>query len=156
MNKCTHFESVKCGSDYWLYSLQTVFLFWTLPLFKLKFPLYCAVLYHSNHVGLFATLWSLPGSSVHGDSQARIQSGLPCPPPGDLPNPGIKPRSPASQVDSLPAESQGKPQNIGVSGLNPCPADLPDSGIKLRSPALQTGSLPAELPGKLQVSFIYI
>ena len=91
-----------------------------------------------------------------GIPQARIQSGLPCPPPGDLPNPGIKPRSPASQVDSLPAESQGKPQNIGVSGLNPCPADLPDSGIKLRSPALQTGSLPAELPGKLQVSFIYI
>ena len=29
---------------------------------------------------------------------------------GDLPNPGIKPRSPTSQVDSLPAEPQGKPQ----------------------------------------------
>jgi len=30
--------------------------------------------------------------------------GLPCPPPGDLPNPGIEPRSPAVQADSLPAE----------------------------------------------------
>ena len=39
-------------------------------------------------------------------------SRLPCPPPGDIPDPGIKPVSPASpafQVDSLPAESSGKP-----------------------------------------------
>ena len=31
-----------------------------------------------------------------------------CPPPGDLPNPGIEPRSPTSQVDSLPSELPGK------------------------------------------------
>ena len=36
---------------------------------------------------------SLPGSSVHGILQARIWSGLPCPPPGDLPNPGMEPTS---------------------------------------------------------------
>ena len=35
---------------------------------------------------------SPPGSSVHGILQARIH-GLPCPPPGDLPDPGIKPMS---------------------------------------------------------------
>ena len=35
-------------------------------------------------------------------------SGLPCPPPGDRPDPGIEPRSPALQADSLPSES-GKP-----------------------------------------------
>ena len=34
-----------------------------------------------------------PGSSVHGILQARILSGLPCPPPEDLPHPGIKPAS---------------------------------------------------------------
>ena len=34
---------------------------------------------------------------------------LPCPPPGDLPNPGIEPRSPALQEDSLPSEPPGKP-----------------------------------------------
>ena len=45
--------------------------------------------------------FSLPGSSVHGILQARILSGQPFPSPGDLPNPGIKPRSPALQVDSL-------------------------------------------------------
>ena len=31
------------------------------------------------------------------------------PSPGDLPNPGVEPRSPALQVDSSPAELQGKP-----------------------------------------------
>ena len=35
-------------------------------------------------------------------------SELPCCPPGDLPNPGIEPRSPALPVDSLPAEPPGK------------------------------------------------
>ena len=36
---------------------------------------------------------SQPGSSVYGNVQAKILSGLPCPPPGVLPNPGIKPIS---------------------------------------------------------------
>ena len=37
-----------------------------------------------------------------------IWSGMPFPSPGDLPNPGIKPKSPALQVDSLPSEPPGK------------------------------------------------
>ena len=44
-----------------------------------------------------------------GFSRQEYWSGLPFPPPGDLPNPGIKPRSPASQADSLPSEPPGKP-----------------------------------------------
>ena len=36
----------------------------------------------------------------------------------DLPNPGIKPRSPALQVDSLPAEPPGKPKNTRVGSLS--------------------------------------
>ena len=36
--------------------------------------------------------------------------GQPFPSPGDLPNPGIEPRLPALQADSLPAEPQGKPR----------------------------------------------
>ena len=52
---------------------------------------------------------SPPGSSVHGDfSRQEYWSGLPCPPPGDLPNPGTGPRSPALQVDSLLSEAPGK------------------------------------------------
>ena len=53
---------------------------------------------------------SLPGSSVHGISRQEYWSGLPFPPPGNLPNPGIEPRSPALQADSLPPEPPGKPQ----------------------------------------------
>ena len=37
-------------------------------------------------------------------SRKEYWSGLPFPSPGDLPNPGIKPGSPAMQVDSLPTE----------------------------------------------------
>ena len=44
-----------------------------------------------------------------GFSRQEYWSGLPCPPPGDLLNPGIEPRSPASQVDSLPSEPPRKP-----------------------------------------------
>ena len=42
-------------------------------------------------------------------SRQGYWSGLPFPSPGDLPNPGIEPRSPALQADSLPTELQGKP-----------------------------------------------
>ena len=42
-------------------------------------------------------------------SRPEYWSGYPFPSPGDLPYPGIKPRCPALQVDSLPAEPQGNP-----------------------------------------------
>ena len=47
-----------------------------------------------------------------GFSQQEYWSGLPCPTPGDLHHPGIKPTSPTSsalQMDSLPLKSPGKP-----------------------------------------------
>ena len=44
-------------------------------------------------------------------SQQEYWSGLPCSPPGDLPNPGIKPRSPTMQADSLLLEPPGKSKN---------------------------------------------
>ena len=51
-------------------------------------------------------------------SRQEYWSGLPFPSPGNLPNPGIKPRSPALQADSLLAEPQGKHKNTGVGGLS--------------------------------------
>ena len=51
-------------------------------------------------------------------SRPEYWSGYPFPSPGDLPNPGIKPRSPILQADSLPAEPQGKPKNTGVGSLS--------------------------------------
>ena len=54
--------------------------------------------------GLYSA-WNSPGQNTF-------------PSPGDLPNPGIKPRSPALQAGSLPAEPQGKPKNSGVGSLS--------------------------------------
>ena len=51
---------------------------------------------------------SPPGSSVHGFSRQEHWSGLPFPSPGDLYNPGIKPRPTTLQADSLPSEPPGK------------------------------------------------
>ena len=64
----------------------------------------------------------------------------------DLPNPGIKPRSPALQADSLPAKPPGKPKNTGVGSLSP--GDLPNPGIKPMSLSWQADSLLSEPPGK--------
>ena len=61
---------------------------------------------------------SLPGFTVDGIFQARVLSGLPFPSPGDLPNPGIEPRSPSLWVDSFPAEPPGKLEHTGVGSLS--------------------------------------
>ena len=44
-----------------------------------------------------------------GFSRQEYWSGLPFPSPGDLPDSGIKPRSPTVQADALPSEPPGKP-----------------------------------------------
>ena len=54
--------------------------------------------------------WNSPGQNIGVGSCSLLQ--------GDLPNPGIEPRSAALQADSLPAELQGKPKNTGVGGLS--------------------------------------
>ena len=59
--------------------------------------------------------YNLPSSSVHGDSGFSMQeywSRKPCPPPVDPPDTGIKLRSPATKVDSLPSEPPWKTWNI--------------------------------------------
>ena len=56
--------------------------------------------------------------TVHGILQARILVWVDFPFSRDLPNPGIEPRSPALQADSLPAEPPEKPKNTGVGRLS--------------------------------------
>ena len=56
--------------------------------------------------------------TVHRILQARILKWVAFPFSRDLPNPGTKPKSPTLQVDSLPAEPQGKPKNTGVGSLS--------------------------------------
>ena len=62
-----------------------------------------------SRVRLFVTPWTIQSMKF---SRPEYCSGYSFPSPGDLPNPGIKPRSPALQVDSLPAEPQGNPRNL--------------------------------------------
>ena len=73
-----------------------------------------------------------------------LQANLPCPPPEDLPYPGIKPRSPALQVNSTISATR-EAQEYWI---------LPDPGIELGSHALQVDSLPAVLPGKLYIHLL--
>ena len=91
------------------------------------------ILYHLDHQGSPKILEWVAYPFSKGSSWARNQTGvsciaggffiswatreaqeywggLPCPPPEDLPNPGVKPRSPTLQADSLPVEPPGKPQ----------------------------------------------
>ena len=88
--------------------------------------------------------WNSPGQNTGVGS--LLQETFPS--PGDLPNPGIEPRSPKLQADSLPAEPPGKPKDTGVGSLSLLQGNLPDAGIELGSPALQTNFLPTELTGK--------
>ena len=53
-----------------------------------------------------------------GFSRQEYRGGLPFPSLGDLPGPGIEPRSPSLQVDSLLSEPPGKPKNTGVGSLS--------------------------------------
>ena len=75
------------------------------------------------------TQWCLTLCSFHGLQPSRIlcpwgfsrqeyYSGLPCPPPGDFLNPGMKPRSPIFQVDSLVTEPPRQPKNTVVGSLS--------------------------------------
>ena len=61
-----------------------------------------------SRVRLHATPWTVAHQAPlsMGFSRQEYWGGLPCPPPGDLPDPGIEPGSPALPVDSLPSESQ--------------------------------------------------
>ena len=62
-------------------------------------------------VRLFATPWTVAYQAppTMGFSRQEYWNGLPFPSPGDLPNPGIKPRSPALEADTLTSEPQGSP-----------------------------------------------
>ena len=64
-----------------------------------------------SHVQLFAMLWTVAHQAPlsMGFSRREHWSGLPCPSPGDLLDPGIEPVSPASQADSLLLSHWGNP-----------------------------------------------
>ena len=73
-----------------------------IQVFKVKVAQLCLTLCNSSD-------YSPAGSSVHGILQARILEWVAAPFSRGLPNPGIKPRSPALQMDSLLSEPPAKP-----------------------------------------------
>ena len=64
-----------------------------------------------SHVRLFATPWTVAYQAPLSMEFSRQEwwNGLLFPSPGDLPNPGIEPGSPALQANALPSEPPGKP-----------------------------------------------
>ena len=67
-------------------------------------------------VRLFATPWTVAyqASLSMGFSRHEYWSGLPFPSPGDLPDPGIEPRSPALEAEALTSEPPGKPGDTDI------------------------------------------
>ena len=83
-------------------------------LYALQYYINCAVLSHFSRVWIFATPWTiaLQAPLSMGFSRKEYWSGMPCPPAGDHPDPGIEPvspMSPALQKDSLPLSNWGSP-----------------------------------------------
>ena len=66
--------------------------------------------------------WNFPGQNTGVGSLSLFQ--------GNLPDPGIEPRSPTLQADSLLAESQGKPKNTGVGSLSLLHGIFPTQELK--------------------------
>ena len=77
----------------------------------------CSVVSNSLHPHGLYSPWNSSGQDTRVGSLSLLQ--------GNLPNPGIEPRSPALWADSLPGEPQGKPKNTGVGSLSLLQRTLP-------------------------------
>ena len=95
--------------------------------------------------------YSPPGYSVHGIFQARILEWVAIPSPGDLPDPGIEPLSPALAGSFFTTVPLGKPQSwAGVSAnrsflapyLAPDQPNVNSSEVKLQAYSLSSSSSP--------------
>ena len=72
---------------------------------------HCCVVKLLSRVQLFASPWTVAYQAPPSMGFSRLEywSGLPFPSPGNLPNPGIEPGSPAFQADTLTSAPPGKP-----------------------------------------------
>ena len=125
-------------------------------------------------LGTQPCLFEIPWTVAHqvplsmGFSRQEYRTGLPFPSPGDLPNPGIKPRSPTLRADFLPSEPPGKLIKkdrihihilMSAKSLRSCPipsGGLPTPGAHPRCPPdsfvhgiLQARIWPCPPPGNL-------
>ena len=81
-----------------------------IPIEKLGHQCVCVYIYIHSRLWLFVTPWTVAYQAPQFMEFSRWEywSGLPFPPPWDLPDPGTEPRSPALQVDTLLSEPPGK------------------------------------------------
>ena len=107
-------------------------------------------------VGLFVSPWTVACQSplCMGFSRQEYWSGLPCPHPGDLPNPGIKLRSPSLQAKILYHLIHQEAQEHGSGEPILSPGDLPVPGVEPGSPTLQADSLLSDYSYFLIFSFV--
>ena len=109
-----------------------------------------------SRVWLFVTPWTVAHQAPlsMGFSSQECWSGLPCPPPGDLPNPGIEPRSPALQADALPSEPPGKHSYLWLKYLKVGATTKWDHGGKICKNCeglLEVGCNPSK-----HIKFVYL
>ena len=115
LNKWVHEPKVKLYQEtHWTTTKSSIYCFFSLIVSIWYFHLYAYVCYLFSLVQLFVT----PGTVARQAplsmefSRQGYWSGLPFPSPGDLPDPGIEPRSPTLQADVLPSELLGKPSSL--------------------------------------------
>ena len=90
-----------------------------------------------SHVQLFVTPWTVTHQAPPsvGFSRQEYWSGLPFPSPGDLPDPGIRPRSPAL-ADTLNSEPPGKPLIYILSSVQSHSCPTLCNSMNLSTPGL--------------------
>ena len=92
------------------------------PLFSSSLRCACVRAQSLSSVRLFVTPWTVAHQAPPSMEFSRKEywSGLPFPSPGDVPNPGIEPRSPTLQADSVPPEPLEKVHFTDTPILNLC------------------------------------
>ena len=111
-------------------------------------------------VRLFATPWTEAHKAPPslGFSRQEYWSGLPHPSPGDLLNPGIEPRSPTLQADTLTSEPPGKPlpRSLLISWMqSPSAVILEPPKIKSHTVSSVSPSISHEVMGPDAMIFIF-
>ena len=102
---------------FWVLSIRKIFLFpCSSYLYETMNVNYTCGHHWMTHVSKIIMLYTL--NLYWSEVQVTQSCSTPFPFPGNLPKPGIKPRSPALQADSLPSEPQGKTNNTGVGSLS--------------------------------------
>ena len=102
-------------------------------------------------VRLFVTPWTVAHQAPQSMKFSRQEywRGLPFPSPGDLPNPGMEPRSPALQADALPSEPPGKPKDLVLS-VSPSSVGLPSTAKQKKKWRGHTRIVSKILPRRLE------